>query len=113
MSLEESLDDAVTALRVAGQQALSEILVSRADLAVWGWAFTECIGALGFVCQRLSEQLAESTTGLISKHNTGAGLPSETNELYLRLLRLGAALERAGELAREYSALAHRFSAED
>jgi hypothetical protein len=110
MSLEVSLDAAITAVRVAGQHQLCVALPSRADFSDWGWAFAELTASLGFVCHRLGEQLVRYADRQEPGDDFTAESYSQLNDLRVCLNRLEAALRQAGNHALAYSTAAGRIA---
>jgi hypothetical protein len=110
MSLEVSLDAAITAVRVAGQHQLSVTVPSLADFSDWGWAFTELTASLGFVCHWLGEQLVRCADRQEPRDDFTAQPYSQLNDLRLCLNQLEAALHQAGDHSRAYSTAAGRIA---
>jgi hypothetical protein len=110
MSLDVSLDAAITAVRVAGQHQLCVAVPSLADLSDWGWGFTELTASLGFVCHWLGEQLVRYADRQEARDDLTAEAYSQLNDLRVCLNQLEAALHQAGDYARAYSRAAGRIA---
>jgi hypothetical protein len=98
--LEQSLDIAITAVRVAGQRELDEASPCVSEVLDWCWAFAELAAALSFVSGRLRVRIDRHANRLEASDGCYVWSVSQLRGIRPNLIALEGCFENAAAEAR-------------